>query len=177
MYRGIICKSLKKKIIYLRTLNIWFTLTPYLNPTSQSLLPSPLKPCIGLYIPKQFCTHIFDISCTYMYIVKNIKWKLINFCLIVINLLLPIYIFVLYELAESACISLPFQPIVHILYLLYIYLAYFMCFYYFNCALYFFLIYFYVVEFTTIHRSIENKNRFIIKTHFIYIFSAVYIFL
>ena len=99
---------------------IWFILTPYLNPTSQSLLPSPLKPKDYTPPNKSSLTHKVIRHLLHVY-GKNIEWKLISLCLSSDYFLIAyLHIFV-YEL--YCTYSLPFQSIVHILYLRYIYLG------------------------------------------------------
>ena len=102
---------------------IWFILTPYLNPSSQSLLPSLLSH-MTIHPQTNLHSHIkwFDISFTYM--VWNIGWKFIFLCLSSDYFLITYLHIFEYELAKSSHIFLPYQLIVHILYILYIHLGF-----------------------------------------------------
>ena len=116
MYRGIIfvkINSIDSNVI------IWLIRTPYLNLTFQSFyVPLLSHRTIHPYTNMHLHIKWFDISCTY------VEWKLISlFLSSVYSLSAYLQIFV-YELAESAHISIPFQSIVHILYLIYIYLGF-----------------------------------------------------
>ena len=92
---------------FISTVHMIHPYSIYLNPASQSLLPSPLKPQ--------------DISCTYM--VWNIEWKFI-FCVeVVIILLLPIYIFLHMNLLKAHIFPFHFSR----LYIYYTFYLYYVC--------------------------------------------------